>query len=139
MKKTMYYFSPFVIFLIFFLISNLLESVEILDPIMPYFAFVMLFLFAAVIGTLSQSKAKFDYIMTAIIPLAVAFSLFIALFFAEGCDGTPQLSIYHSLNIEYYLSWLPRALEMMAITFIFSFKPVRSFIKNKFHFKNSEK
>ena len=139
MKKAIYYVSPFVIIPIIFLITNLLESVEMLNPIAPYFVFTSLFLFAVLIGTISQSKLKFDYIITAFIPLSVFLALFVSLLFDEGCDGMPQFSLHHALNIEYYRSWLPIALAMMAITFVFSFKPIRQFIKNKIFAKHSEK
>ena len=139
MKKTAYYISPFVIVPIFFLIASLLESAEILKTIVPYFMFGTLFLFAVVIGMLSPLKAKFDYIMTAIVPLSVFFALFISLLFDDGCDGMPQFSLSHALNIEYYRSWLPIALVMMVITFVFSFKPIRQFIKSKIFVKHSER
>ena len=139
MKKIIYYFSPFVINPIIFLTAALLESAEILKPIVPYFMFGALFLFAAVIGIISPSKAKFDYLITIIVPVSVFFALFIALFFDEGCDGTPQLSLSHALNIEYYRAWLPMVLVMTVIAFVFSFKPIRDFIKSKVCCKKSEK
>ena len=139
MKKAVYYISPFVIIPIIFLITSILESVEIFKPIAPHFAFTTLFLFAVIIGAISQSKAKFDYIITAIVPLSVFYALFISLLFDEGCNGTPQFSLHHALNIEYYRSWLPIALIMMVIAFVFSFKPIRNFIKSKVSSKKSAK
>ena len=139
MKKIIYYFSPFVINPIIFLTATLLESAEILKPIAPYIMFGSLFLFAAVLGIISPSKARFDYLITIIVPVSVFFALFISLFFDEGCDGTPQLSLNHALNIEYYRSWLPIALVMTVIAFVFSFKPIRRFVKNKVCCKKSEK
>ena len=139
MKKTAYYTSPFVINPIIFLTATLLESAEILKPIVPYFMFGALFLFAAVLGIISPSKARFDYLITIIVPVSVFFALFISLFFDEGCDGTPQLSLNHALNIEYYRSWLPMALVVTVIAFVFSFKPIRRFVKNKVCCKKSEK
>ena len=139
MKKIIYYFSPFVINPIIFLTATLLESAEILKPIVPYFMFGVLFLFAAVLGIISPSRAKFDYLITIIVPVSVFFALFISLFFDEGCDGTPQLSLSHALNIEYYRSWLPMALVMTVIAFVFSFKPISRFIKSKVCRKKSEK
>ncbi len=139
MKKAIYYVSPFVIIPIIFLITTLLERVEILNPIAPYFVFASLFLFAVLIGTISQAKSKFDYIITAFIPLSVFLALFVSLFFDEGCDGTPQFSLSHALNIEYYRIWLPIAIIMMVVTFVFSFKPIRKFIKGRFFFEKSEK
>ena len=139
MKKIAYYISPFAILPMLFLLSTLLEGVEILKPIVPYFMIATLFLFAAVIGTLSQSKAKFDYVVSIIVPLSAFFALFISLLFDEGCDGTPQFSISHALNIEYYRVWLPIVLITMVITFVFSFKPIRLFIKSKMFVKRSER
>ena len=139
MKKTMYYFSPFVIFPFVFLILPLLESTDVLKPIVPYVMFATLLLSSVVIGILSPAKTKFDYIMAAAVPSSLLLSVFIALFFDEGCDGMPQLSLHHALNIEYYKAWLPIALIMMVITFIVSFKPVRNIVSNKFAYRKSEK
>ena len=135
MKKIAYYISPFVFFTILFLLTPLLDWTEILE----FIAFASLFLFAAVLGIISPSRAKFDYLITIIVPVSAFFALFIALFFDEGCDGTPQLSLNHALNIEYYRSWLPTVLVMTVIAFVFSFKPIRRFIKSKVCRKKSEK
>ena len=139
MKKTAYYLSPFVIVPIIFLIATLLENAEILKPIVPYFMSTSFLLFAVVIGMLSPLKVKFDCVMATLVPFSVFFALFIALLFDDGCDGMPQFSLHHALNIEYYRSWLPIVLAMMAITFVFSFKPIKQFIKNKIFAKHSEK
>ena len=135
MKKIAYYISPFVIFTILFLLPTLLDSTEILE----FIVFASLFLFAAVLRIISPSKTRFDYLITIIVPVSVFFALFILLFFDEGCDGTPQLSLSHALNIAYYRSWLPIALVMTVIAFVFSFKPISRFIKNKVCRKKSEK
>ena len=135
MKKIAYYISPFVFFTILFLLTPLFDWTEILE----FIAFASLFLFAAVLGIISPSRAKFDYLITIIVPVSAFFALFIALFFDEGCDGTPQLSLNHALNIGYYRAWLPTALVMTVITFVFSFKPIRRFVKNKVCCKKSEK
>ena len=135
MKKLAYYISPFVIFTILFLLPTLLDSTEILE----FIVFASLFLFAAVIGIISPSRAKFDYLITIIVPVSAFFALFIALFFDEGCDDTPQLSLSHALNIEYYRAWLPMVLVMTVIAFVFSFKPIMDFIKSKVCCKKSKK
>ena len=132
MKKAMRYFSPLVVTPMIFLIAMLLENTEASKPIVPFVLFPALLLLAVAAGILSPLKTRFDYVMTAIVPISVFFSLFICLFFDEGCDGIAQLSLNHALNIEYYRSWLPIALVMTIITFVFSFNPIRNFIKNKF-------
>ena len=132
MKKAMRYFSPLVVTPMIFLIATLLENAEASEPIVPFVLFPALLLLAVAVGILSPLKTRFDYIMTALVPISVFFSLFICLFFDEGCGGTAQLSFNHALNIEYYRSWLPMTLVMTIITFVFSFNPIRNFIKNKF-------
>ena len=131
MKKAVYYISPFIVIPIIFLICSLLESYVFSDPAVMCVLYISLILFAALIGALSQSKARFDYIITAIIPLSVFFSLFVLLYFDEGCDGSPQLSLHHALNIEYYRTWLPVTLSVTVTSFVFSFNGIRRFIRNK--------
>jgi ABC-type spermidine/putrescine transport system permease subunit I len=79
-----------------------------------------------------------DYIITAFIPLSVFLALFVALLFDEGYDGSSRFSLSHALNIEYYRIWLPIAIIMMVVTFVFSFEPIRKFIKGRFSFNKSK-
>ena len=126
MKKVIYYASPFILFPIIFGVFTLLDEIDIINSnILAVFLFVIFFVTTAFLGNLSLTNKKFDYLMTAIVPLACFFALFIALFFDKGCDGTPQLSIDHALNMEYYKVWLPIVAIMMVITFVASFKPIR--------------
>ena len=126
MKKAIYYASPFILFPIIFGIFTLLDEIDIINSnILAVFLFVLFFVTTAFLGNLSLTNKKFDYLMTGIVPLACFFALFIALFFDEGCDGTPQLSIHHALNMEYYKIWLPIVAIMTVITFVASFKPIR--------------
>ena len=126
MKKAIYYASPFILFLIIFGIFTLLDEIDIINPnILAVFLYVLFFVTTAFLGNLSLTNKKFDYLMTGIVPLACFFTLFIALFFDEGCDGTPQLSIHHALNMEYYKIWLPIVAAMAITTFVASFKPIR--------------
>jgi len=126
MKKIIYYASPFILFPIIFGFFTLLEEIDIINSnILSVFLFVLFFVATAFLGNLSLTNKKFDYLMTGIVPLACFFALFIALFFDEGCDGTPQLSIDHALNMEYYKVWLPIVAVMTVITFVASFKPIR--------------
>lgn len=87
--------------------------------------FAFLLSFAVLIGTISQSKAKFDYIITISVSLSMFLALFIGLYFDEGCEGMPQLSLSHALNTEYYKMWLPIVILMTLTTFATSFKPIR--------------
>ena len=126
MKKAIYYASQFVLFSIIFGIFTLLDEIDTINPnILAVFLYVLFFVTTAFLGNLSLTNKKFDYLMTGIVPLACFFTLFIVLFFDEGCDGTPQLSIHHALNMEYYKIWLPIVAIMMVITFVASFKSIR--------------
>ena len=126
MKKAIYYASPFILFPIIFGIFTLLDEIDIINSnILVIFLFVFFFVTTAFLGNLSLTNKKFDYLMTVIVPLACFFALFIALFFDEGGDGTPLLSIDHALNMEYYKVWLPIVAVMTVITFVASFKPIR--------------
>lgn len=99
----------------------------------------VLFVFAALMGSLSPANKKFDYLMMGIVPLSFFLTLFIALLFDEGCDRTSQLSISHALNMEYYKVWLPIVAIMMVITFAASFKSIRVVKKHSRMDKNEKK
>lgn len=135
MKKTIYYFSPLIIVPGILLMTTLLESIEILKPIAPFFLFAAFFMFSFVVGVLSPAKTRFDYAMAVIAPCSVLLSLIIALFLDEGCDGKPQFSLHHALNVEYYKTWLPIVLIMLVIILALSFKPVKNFVRSKLSFK----
>ena len=125
MKKTIYYLAPFVVFPLLVLLINSLDSMEMQSNIWKPLTLVLFFLFAALMGTLSPTERKFDYLMTLLIPAAFLCTLFVLLYFDEGCDGLPQLSLHHALNMHYYRVWLPYVAIMIGITFVTSFKPIR--------------
>ena len=125
MKKIIYYIAPFVVFPLLVLLINFLDSMEVTAAIWRALTLILFFLFAALMGTLSPTERKFDYLMTLLIPAAFLCTLFVLLYFDEGCDGLPQFSLHHALNMHYYRVWLPYVAIMTGITFITSFKPIR--------------
>lgn len=132
MKKTIYYATPFVVFPIMLLLFTGLDRLDLINAdIMQVLLFAVLFLFSALMGNLSPTDKKIDCIMTVIIPLSFFFAFLIALFFDEGCDGKPQLSLHHALNMAYYDSWLPIVFGMSVTTFLTSFQPIRIIKKLK--------
>ena len=131
MKRATYYIAPFVVFLLLVLLINFLDSIEMQSNIWQALTLVLFFLFAALMGTLSPTEKTFDYLMTLLIPAAFLCTLFVSLYFDEGCDGLPQLSLHHALNMHYYRVWLPYVAIMTGITFITSFKPIRLAGKRK--------
>ena len=125
MKKTIYYIAPFVVFPLLVLLINCLDSMKMQPNIWKPLTLILFFLFAALMGTLSPTERKFDYLMSLLIPAAFLCTLFVLLYFDEGCDGLPQFSLHHALNMHYYRVWLPYVAIMTGITFITSFKPIR--------------
>ena len=126
MKKVIYYASPFILFPIIFGAFTLLDEIDIINSnILAVFLFVIFFVTTAFLGNLSITEKKIDYLMTVIVPISFLLTVFVALFFDKGCDGTAQLSIHHALNIEYYKIWLPIVAVMTVITFVASFKSIR--------------
>lgn len=125
MKKTIYYIAPFAVFPLLVLLINSLDSMEMQPNIWKPLTLILFFLFAALMGTLSPTERKFDYLMSLLIPAAFLCTLFVLLYFDEGCDGLPQLSLHHALNMHYYRVWLPYVAIMIGITFVTSFKPIR--------------
>ena len=107
------------------LLINSLDSMEMQSNIWKPLTLILFFLFAALMGTLSPTERKFDYLMTLLIPATFLCTLFVLLYFDEGCDGLPQFSLHHALNMHYYRVWLPYVAIMTGITFITSFKPIR--------------
>lgn len=131
MKKAIYYIAPFVVFPLLVLLINLLDSMEMQSNIGQALTLVLFFMFSALMGTLSPTKKKFDYLITLLTPTAFLCTLFVFLYFDEGCDGLPQLSLHHALNMHYYRVWLPYVAIMTGITFITSFRPIRVAKKTK--------
>ena len=125
MKKTIYYIAPFAVFPLLVLLINSLDSMEMQSNIWKPLTLILFFLFAALMGTLSPTERKFDYLMSLLIPAAFLCTLFVLLYFDEGCDGLPQFSLHHALNMHYYRVWLPYVAIMTGITFVTSFKPIR--------------
>ncbi len=126
MKKVIYYASPFVLFPIILGAFTLLDEIDIINSnILAISLFVIFFVTTAFLGNLSLTEKKFDYLMTVIVPISFLLTVFVALFFDKGCDGTAQLSIHHALNIEYYKIWLPIVAVTAVTTFVASFKPIR--------------
>ena len=131
MKKAIYYIAPFVVFPLLVLLINFLDSIEMQSNIWQALTLILFFMFSALMGTLSPTEKKFDYLITLLTPTAFLCTLFVFLYFDEGCDGLPQLSLHHALNVHYYRVWLPYVVLMTGITFITSCKPIRVAKKTK--------
>ena len=117
MKKIAYYISPFIITTSVFMIVSLFYDMKLFETFGD--CACLLFLFSIVLAVLSPSKTRFDYVTSVLVPLSVFFAMFIALIFDKWSDRTIQL-------------WIPIAVVMTINAFVFSYKPIRDFIKSKF-------
>jgi hypothetical protein len=116
----------------FIIISSLIFICDFIDRIelvpiiyIKYYIYALFFFAAVIIGNLTITDKRFDYLMALMLPIAVYSTLFVALLFDEGCDGNSQFSLEHALNIEYYIAWGPLVVMMTATTFLASFKSIR--------------
>ena len=119
MKRSLYYVLYFLVIFVSFLICDIIDGTNL--PIL----LIILFLAAITAANLTPTSKSFDYIIIALTPISLYSALFVCLFFDEGCDGTPQLSFHHALNVEYYKAWLPMSIAITAVAFIASFKYIR--------------
>ena len=123
MKKTIYYVCPFIIVPCSCLLSEFLNKRDVLN-MNPYIFFAELFIISAIIGNLTPTHRRFDYIMTIIMPL----SLFIAMFIGGFIDETDlggRFYMYRAFEVAFQ----PLALMiyfMMGLTAFFaSYKSFR--------------
>ena len=92
MKKTFYYLSPFIIFPIWVLLSELLLDDLWGIPSVSYIFIGGLLVLSALIGGFSPSRKKMDLRITFFVPLSFFLTMFIGCFFDTGtCSGEPRL------------------------------------------------
>ena len=86
MRKIFYYAIPFVMIPVVLLIGEYIDN-AITIPIFPYFIIMPIFL-SFIMGIMSSTHNKFDYIMTVIMPLSLFCFMFIGGFFDKSDLGT---------------------------------------------------
>ena len=123
MKKTIYYICPFIIVPCSCLLSEFLNKRDVLN-MNPYIFFAELFIISAIIGNLTPTHRRFDYIMTIIMPLSLFISMFIGGFIDET-DLGGRFYMYRAFEVAFQ----PLALMiyfMMGLTAFFaSYKSFR--------------
>lgn len=130
MKKTFYYLSPFIIFPIWVLLSELLLDDLWGIPSVSYIFIGGLLLFSALIGGFSPSKKKMDLRITFFVPLSFFLTMFVGCFFDTGtCSGEPRLDLGEAfvISIRFWYIYIFMAL----ITFFASFIKNRIFEKRR--------
>ena len=129
MKKSLYYLSPFIIFPIWVLLSELLLDDLWGIPIVPYIFIGGLLVFSALIGWFTTAQEKVDLRIIGWVPLAFFLTMFIAAFFDTGtCSGEPRLDLGEAfeMSIRFWFIYVFMAL----ITFLASFVKIKISQKN---------
>ena len=132
--KKVYYIFPFAFVPMLLLLCDHLINLEIIN-MYPITLSLILIFGGVVVGNLSMSSKKFDYIMTTLMPLS-----FFCWTFLIGYFTTNDLETRFNFRIAFELVSYPWTLStcriMLLTTFVASFKPIRILeiikkIKNK--------
>lgn len=126
MRKFIYYISPFIIIPSVLLIGEYIDNL-IAIPMFPYFIIIPIFL-SCIMGILSPTHYKFDYIITVIMPLSLFCFMLVGGFFDKSDLGTRfhlDRALVTALNpiclLEYFC--------MTISAFLLSCKKIRTKIK----------
>ena len=90
----------------------------------PYIFFAELFIISVIIGNLSPTHRRFDYIMTIIMPLSLFISMFIGGFIDET-DLGGRFYMYRAFEVAFKPFALIEYLIIAVLAFISSFKLFR--------------
>ncbi len=123
MRKFFYYAIPFVLIPVMLLIGEYIDN-AIKIPIFPYFIIMPISL-SFIVGIISFTQNKFDYIMAVIMPLSLFCVMFVGGFFDKSDLGT----IFH-LDRAFKTALQPICLIeyccMAITTFLSSHKKIRT-------------
>ena len=123
MKKILYYLSPFII------VPFLAVAMEIIDDIgfirmSPTILLIVLGVVSDVTGSLSTAKTKFDYIMTALMPLSFFLTMFVEGFLDKD-DLETRFNFGRAFEAAFQPYVLIFCLTMAIIVFFASYKKIR--------------
>ena len=88
MKKIFYYALPFILSPVILSLCECIDNNINTKLISPYFLIVIFILTSFIMGNLSQTYNKFDYIITIIMPLSLFCCMFISGFLDKSDLGT---------------------------------------------------
>ena len=121
MKKTLYYLSPFIIFPIWSLSSELLLDDLWGIPIVSYIFIGGLLALSAFLGGITPVKGKVDLRITFFVPLSFFLTMFVGGFFDTGtCSGEMRLDIGYAFrnSIRFWFIYAFMALIAFFVSFI---------------------
>ena len=122
-KKTIYYVCPFIIIPCLCLLCEFLNKRDVLE-IYPYFFLAILFIISAMIANFTPTQKNFDFIITAILPLSMFFTMFIGGFIDET-DLGGRFYMYRAFEVAFKPFALIEYLIIAVLAFISSFKLFR--------------
>lgn len=132
MKKSLYYLSPFIIFPIWGLLSELLLDDLWGIPIVSYIFIGGLLVLSALIGGFTPIHNKVDLRITFFVPLAFFITIFIGGFFDTGtCSGEPRLDFGEAFRISTQPWFLLVYILMAVVAFLASFLKIRILKRRK--------
>ena len=123
MKKTIYYVCPFIIIPCLCLLCEFLNKRDVLE-IYPYFFLAILFIISAMIANFTPTQKNFDFIITAILPLSMFFTMFIGGFIDET-DLGGRFYMYRAFEVAFQPLALMLYFMMGLTTFFASYKSFR--------------
>ena len=132
--KKVYYIFPFAFVPMLLLLCDHLINLEIIN-MYPITLSLILIFGGVVVGNLSMSSKKFDYIMTTLMPLSFFCWMFIIGYFTAD-DLETRFNFRIAFELVSYPWTLSTCSIMLLTTFVASFKPIRILeiikkIKNK--------
>ena len=124
MKKHIYYILPFIITPCIMLLLDLLDNMEILN-MSPYILLGVLLLLSAIVGFFSTTHKMFDYRITAIMPLSLFCTMFLAGFLTKS-DMETRFHLYKAINASFQPICILLYYLMALTAFLASFKKIRN-------------
>ena len=123
MKKTIYYISPFIIIPLLMFISDFLDNKDLIQMSFNI-SVVLLVVTSLIIGNITPTNKKFDYIMTVIMPFAFFCSMFV-IGFLDKSDLETRFHFDRAFRAVFVGLKTKTYLVMAITTFLASFKPIR--------------
>ena len=102
---------------------DFLYKIDLIE-LSPYILFASLILTSIIFGNLSPTNKKFDYLMTAIVPLSFFLLMFVVGFLDKN-DLETRFHLYKAFRAAFQPWVLFDCLAMALTTFLASFKPIR--------------
>lgn len=123
-KKKLYYAMPIIAVPLLLLLCEVLDNTGLLR-MTPYILGVMLFLLSSAAGIFSPTHRRFDYLMTAIMPLSLFGFMFIV-GFMDKSDLETRYHLYKAMKAVFQPIALRLYFLMAVTTFVASFRTIRN-------------